>query len=80
MGVCVFKTTTILNVNMIDGDADRAMILGKQFFVSPSDSLSVVVANAKCIPFFKNGLKVNRFVYWGFNDCYHYSLYYECED
>lgn len=29
-----------------DGDADRNMILGKQFFVTPSDSLAVLAANA----------------------------------
>jgi phosphoglucomutase len=42
-----------------DGDADRNMILGKQFFVSPSDSLAVIVANADAIPFFRSqgGLK-----------------------
>ena len=35
------------------------MILGKQFFVSPSDSLAVIVANADSIPFFRSqgGLK-----------------------
>merc|ERR1719296_405642 len=42
-----------------DGDGDRNMILGSQFFVTPSDSLAVIVANANSIPFFKNqgGLK-----------------------
>jgi phosphoglucomutase len=42
-----------------DGDGDRNMILGKAFFVSPSDSLAVIVANANDIPFFKaqGGLK-----------------------
>merc|ERR1719163_1325264 len=40
-----------------DGDADRNMILGKQFFVSPSDSLAMIVANADLIPQFKSGLK-----------------------
>lgn len=40
-----------------DGDADRNMILGKQWFVSPSDSLAIIAANATCIPFFKGGLK-----------------------
>jgi len=42
-----------------DGDGDRNMILGKQFFVSPSDSLAVIVANADAIPFFvsQGGLK-----------------------
>jgi len=41
-----------------DGDADRNMILGKRFFVTPSDSLAIIAANAQVIPFFaKKGLK-----------------------
>jgi phosphoglucomutase len=40
-----------------DGDADRNMIMGSQFFVSPSDSLAMIVANAACIPQFASGLK-----------------------
>jgi phosphoglucomutase len=41
-----------------DGDGDRNMILGQKFFVSPSDSVAMIAANAKdCIPFFKDGLK-----------------------
>lgn len=42
-----------------DGDADRNMILGrKAFFVTPSDSVAVIAANAvACIPYFKAGLK-----------------------
>ena len=40
-----------------DGDADRNMILGSRFFVTPSDSLAIIAANASCIPFFKEGLK-----------------------
>ncbi|CAK0852940.1 unnamed protein product [Prorocentrum cordatum] len=40
-----------------DGDADRNMILGSQFFVSPSDSLAMIVANSDLIPQFKAGLK-----------------------
>jgi len=42
-----------------DGDGDRNMILGSQFFVTPSDSLAVIVANANSIPFFstQGGLK-----------------------
>jgi len=40
-----------------DGDADRNMIMGSRFFVSPSDSLAMIVANAKCIPYFAGGLK-----------------------
>lgn len=35
-----------------DGDADRNMILGKRFFVTPSDSLAVIAANAKAVPYF----------------------------
>jgi phosphoglucomutase len=33
------------------------MILSSQFFCSPSDSLAMIVANHKCIPQFKDGLK-----------------------
>lgn len=42
-----------------DGDADRNMILGSKFFVSPSDSLAIIAANANMIPFFaaQGGLK-----------------------
>jgi phosphoglucomutase len=42
-----------------DGDGDRNMILGSQFFVTPSDSLAIIAAYADCIPFFKaqGGLK-----------------------
>ena len=36
-----------------DGDADRNMVLGKKFFVSPSDSLAVVTANHKYIKAFE---------------------------
>eukprot|EP00929_Paragymnodinium_shiwhaense_P068561 TRINITY_DN344_c0_g4_i1.p1 TRINITY_DN344_c0_g4~~TRINITY_DN344_c0_g4_i1.p1 ORF type:complete len:641 (-),score=212.41 TRINITY_DN344_c0_g4_i1:413-2335(-) len=39
-----------------DGDADRNMILSSQFFVSPSDSVAMIVANADLIPQFKDGL------------------------
>ena len=39
-----------------DGDGDRNMILGANFFVTPSDSLAVMAANADCIPAYKNGL------------------------
>merc|ERR1712060_726743 len=40
-----------------DGDADRNMILSSQFFISPSDSLAMIVANADLLPQFKDGLK-----------------------
>ena len=39
-----------------DGDADRNMILGKNFFVTPSDSIAVIAANYKSIPFLKGGI------------------------
>ena len=39
-----------------DGDGDRNMILGKNFFVTPSDSLAVMAANAHHLPGYKNGL------------------------
>ena len=35
-----------------DGDADRNMILGRKFFVTPSDSLAILAAHAHLIPFF----------------------------
>lgn len=41
-----------------DGDADRNMILGRRFFVTPSDSVAIIAANAvDAIPYFKAGLK-----------------------
>ena len=39
-----------------DGDGDRNMILGKRFFVTPSDSLALLAANATLVPGYKNGL------------------------
>jgi phosphoglucomutase len=39
-----------------DGDGDRNMILGQRFFVTPSDSLAVLAANATLVPGYKNGL------------------------
>ena len=41
-----------------DGDGDRNMVLGKGFFITPSDSVALIAAKAKeAIPYFKNGLK-----------------------
>lgn len=40
-----------------DGDGDRNMILGKGFFVTPSDSVALIAANANSIPYFRSGLK-----------------------
>ncbi len=39
-----------------DGDGDRNMILGKSFFVNPSDSLAILAANAHHIPGYRDGL------------------------
>ncbi|HSH29596.1 MAG TPA: alpha-D-glucose phosphate-specific phosphoglucomutase [Thiohalobacter sp.] len=40
-----------------DGDGDRNMILGRRFFVTPSDSLAVLTANATLVPGYAGGLK-----------------------
>ncbi len=39
-----------------DGDGDRNMILGRHFFVTPSDSLAVLAANAHLVPGYREGL------------------------
>lgn len=39
-----------------DGDGDRNMILGNHFFVTPSDSLAVMAANATLVLGYKNGI------------------------
>lgn len=39
-----------------DGDGDRNMILGRHFFVNPSDSLAILTANAKLAPGYREGL------------------------
>ena len=39
-----------------DGDGDRNMILGRRFFVTPSDSLAVLAANATRVPGYTRGL------------------------
>ena len=39
-----------------DGDGDRNMILGKRFFVTPSDSLALLAANATLAPAYRKGL------------------------
>ncbi|MHB1641540.1 MAG: alpha-D-glucose phosphate-specific phosphoglucomutase, partial [Acidithiobacillus sp.] len=40
-----------------DGDGDRNMILGRHFFVTPSDSLAILAAHATAIPAYRQGLK-----------------------
>lgn len=37
-----------------DGDGDRNMIVGKQIFVTPSDSLAIIAANADQVPAYKD--------------------------
>jgi len=39
-----------------DGDGDRNMILGRDFFVTPSDSLAVLAANATLAPGYARGV------------------------
>ena len=39
-----------------DGDGDRNMILGKGVYVTPSDSLAMLAANAHLVPGYKDGL------------------------
>ncbi|WP_439155526.1 alpha-D-glucose phosphate-specific phosphoglucomutase [Yoonia sp.] len=39
-----------------DGDGDRNMIVGRGAYVSPSDSLAVLAANATLVPAYKSGL------------------------
>jgi len=39
-----------------DGDGDRNMILGRGVFVTPSDSLAIMAANAHLLPGYRQGL------------------------
>jgi len=39
-----------------DGDGDRNMILGNHFFVTPSDSLAIIAANAETAPGYRDGI------------------------
>ena len=39
-----------------DGDGDRNMIIGQNFFVNPSDSLAIMTANAHLLPGYANGI------------------------
>lgn len=39
-----------------DGDGDRNLILGRQFFVTPGDSLAILAANATLVPAYRHGL------------------------
>ena len=39
-----------------DGDGDRNMVVGRGCVIGPSDSLAVLAANARLVPWFKQGL------------------------
>ena len=39
-----------------DGDGDRNMILGRRFFVNPSDSVAILAAHATLVPGYRQGL------------------------
>lgn len=39
-----------------DGDGDRNMVVAKGLVIGPSDSLAVLAANARLVPWFRNGL------------------------
>ncbi|MCF7970062.1 MAG: alpha-D-glucose phosphate-specific phosphoglucomutase [Methylococcaceae bacterium] len=39
-----------------DGDGDRNMILGSNIFVTPSDSLAIIAANAHLVPGYASGI------------------------
>lgn len=39
-----------------DGDGDRNMVMGANIFVTPSDSLAIMAANAKLIPAYSKGI------------------------
>lgn len=39
-----------------DGDGDRNMIMGRQFMVSPGDSLAIIAANASHVPGYREGV------------------------
>ncbi|MCK7583050.1 MAG: alpha-D-glucose phosphate-specific phosphoglucomutase [Chromatiales bacterium] len=40
-----------------DGDGDRNMILGRDCFVTPSDSLAILAANAHLLPGYRQGIR-----------------------
>ncbi len=40
-----------------DGDGDRNMIMGRGIFVTPSDSLAILAANARSAPAYRDGLR-----------------------
>lgn len=55
VGICFQDTAPDFGAAS-DGDGDRNMILGRNFFVSPSDSLAVLTAYAQMVPGYRQGL------------------------
>ena len=56
------------------GDGDRNMVLGRSFFVTPSDSVAIIAANAQeAIPYFRDGIKVKPVC---FSLIHNYLLFY----
>ncbi len=39
-----------------DGDGDRNMVLGKNFYINPCDSLAILAANAELVPAYAKGI------------------------
>jgi phosphoglucomutase len=39
-----------------DGDGDRNMVLGKNFYINPCDSLAILAANVDCVPAYTKGI------------------------
>jgi phosphoglucomutase len=55
---CLNKTTNAPSFGAAsDGDGDRNMIIGQNFFVNPSDSLAIMTANAHLLPGYSSGIK-----------------------
>ncbi len=39
-----------------DGDGDRNMVLGRDFYINPCDSLAILAANAQSVPAYRQGI------------------------
>jgi phosphoglucomutase len=52
----MFKDNAPVFAAASDGDGDRNMILGANIFVTPSDSLAIMAANAQLIPAYSKGI------------------------
>lgn len=54
---CMFSPAAPVFGAASDGDGDRNMITGSNIFVTPSDSLAIMAANAHLIPAYAQGLR-----------------------